>query len=175
MSDRAHFVSVVDRILDVVSEETGVRISDDWTSSDQYIFRGPHGRLESISPSDDLGHWKRGPYCIEATLRDRLEKAIEGHSQWSGWRYVGRNQVGNLEPVIVVVAVTGETSDGMPVFGPMPEGTYTLTGDLDLTLTHEELNNGLLVEPRAYEFAISGDAIGTVQLQVDLSDCVATP
>ena len=81
----------------------------------------------------------------------------------------------NLEPVIVVVAVTGETSDGMPVFGPMPEGTYTLTGDLDLTLTHEELNNGLLVEPRAYEFAISGDAIGTVQLQVDLSDCVATP
>ncbi len=79
----------------------------------------------------------------------------------------------NLEPVIVVSAVTGEI-DGVPVLGALPEGTYTLTGDLDVTLTHEELNVGVLVEPRAYEFTISGDAIRSAQLQADLSECVAT-
>jgi len=90
-----------DRILDIVSEEIGVRIFDEWGDSDQYIFRGPHGRLESVTWSDELGHWKRGPYCIEGELRGRLSKAVSGHSQWSGWRYVRRDELGNAEPVVV--------------------------------------------------------------------------
>lgn len=90
-----------DRILDVVSEEIGVCVLDEWTMSHQFIFRGPHGRLESIKYSDNLGHWKRGPYCIEETLRKRLEKAINGHTQWSGWRHVRRSAIGEEKPTVV--------------------------------------------------------------------------
>jgi hypothetical protein len=96
--------SDTDRILDVVSEAVGVRIFDEWTGTDQFVFRGPHGGLESLTWSDKLGHWKRGPYCIENTLRDRLSKATNGHSQWSGWRHVRRDELGEAEPVVVEIS-----------------------------------------------------------------------
>lgn len=96
-----HPTDVTEPILDVVSEEIGVRIFDELTSTDQFLFRGPHGRLESVKWSDELGHWKRGPYCIEQVLRDRLSKAITGDFQWSGWRYVRRDELGEAEPVVI--------------------------------------------------------------------------
>jgi len=93
-----------DRILDTVSEDNGVQIFDEWADSDQFVFRGPHGRLESLTWSDNLGHWKRGPYCIEETLRDRLSKALSSHSQWSGWRHVRRDELGEAEPVVIDIS-----------------------------------------------------------------------
>lgn len=90
-----------ERILDVVSEEIGVRIFDEWVPRDQFVFRGPHGRLESVTWSSELGHWKRGPYCIEEVHHARLSKAVNGHSQWSGWRYVRRDELGEAKPVVV--------------------------------------------------------------------------
>lgn len=101
MSSNDHSSDGIGQILTIVSEDIGVQIFDEWTSTDQYVFRGPHGRLESVTWSDELGHWKRGPYCIEETLRDRLSKAIRGHTQWSGWRYVRRNDLGEAEAVVV--------------------------------------------------------------------------
>jgi hypothetical protein len=93
--------SEVAHILRGVTEEVGVRIFDEWTSADSYLFRGPHGRLEHFGYSEDLGHWKRGPYCRVGVLRDRLAKAARGHSQWSGWRLIRRDELGGAEPVVV--------------------------------------------------------------------------
>ncbi|OYR57728.1 C2H2-type zinc finger protein [Halorubrum halodurans] len=98
----------VDHLADVVlanlSVGLGVRIIDEWGSKDDYLFHGPHGRLEHVSYSENLDQWKRGLYQIDEVLRDRLVNAIDGHPQFAGWSYVRREQLGEPEPVVIDIS-----------------------------------------------------------------------
>jgi hypothetical protein len=96
--------SVTERILDVVSEEIGVRIYDSWLDQEDCLFRGPHGLLESIGWNDRHECWTRSPYCRQPVLRGYVEKATSGHSQYTAWNYVTREEIGEPEPVVSEVS-----------------------------------------------------------------------
>ncbi|MBX0322480.1 hypothetical protein EGH21_05490 [Halomicroarcula sp. F13] len=91
--------STVDRILDVVDESVGVHTYNTWTDTDDYLFRGPHGLLESIGWNEHHECWTRSPYCRQPVLRSYVEKATEGSPEYVAWHYVTRDEIGEPEPV----------------------------------------------------------------------------
>jgi len=93
-----------DVILREISARLGVKVINDWSGKDDYLFRGPHGRLECLKYSEKLGQWKRGLYHIDEVLRDSLVSAIDGHPQFAGWSYVRREQLGDPEPVVIDIS-----------------------------------------------------------------------
>ena len=95
---------LADVVLGAISADVGVRVIDKWTETDDYLFRGPHGRLEHLSYSENLRQWKRGLYQIDEELRKRLVHAIDGYSQHGGWCYVRRDELGEPEPVVVDIS-----------------------------------------------------------------------
>ena len=96
--------TLADVVLRNLSPRFGVRLMDEWTGKDSYLFRGPHGRLEHVHYSENLEQWKRGLYQIDDVLRDRLDSAIDGHPQYAGWCYVDRTEVGEPEPVAIDIS-----------------------------------------------------------------------
>lgn len=94
---------LADEILTTISGDVGVRIFHELVGDD-YLFRGPHGRMEHRSYSDNLGHWKRGLYHIDEELRNRLIRSIENRSEYVGWCYVRRTELGEPEPVVVDIS-----------------------------------------------------------------------
>ncbi|VTT88007.1 hypothetical protein DM2_1341 [Halorubrum sp. DM2] len=104
MTDRSGDNRLADTILDTLTSSVGVRVIDEWTSSDTYLFRGPHGRLEHLHYSENLDHWKRGLYQIDGVLRSKLVDSIVGHPQWSGWHYVRRDKLGEPKPVVIGIS-----------------------------------------------------------------------
>jgi len=91
-------------ILDTISADLGVCVLDEWATSDDYLFRGAHGRLEHLHYSEDLGQWKRGLYQVDEVLRNRLSRAIAEHPQFGGWHYVRRDELEEPEPVVVEIS-----------------------------------------------------------------------
>jgi len=106
---------LAERVLDAVDGLVGVHVYDAWTDSDNYLFRGPHGLLESIGWNKHHECWTRSPYCRQPVLRSYVEKAIGGSQQYVGWNYVTRDDIGEPKPVAgdpVRCSLCGDEFDG---------------------------------------------------------------
>lgn len=136
-------MNATDQILDVVSEDVGVRIHDAWVDSDDYLFRGPHGLLERLKWNDHHDCWTRAPYCRQPVLRSYVEKVVGGSSQYVGWNYVTRDDVGDPQRVTgdsVRCTLCGDEFEGGNVLA------WHLADDHQLAEDKHQMEFGVKVE-----------------------------
>lgn len=93
-------------VLDRITSNEGLRVLSTYTP-DSYLFRGPHGRVESFTDKTDkeaVGHWTRGAYVQQDALVLELEKAANENPFYTGTERITRDVLGDVEPLVIEIS-----------------------------------------------------------------------